>query len=290
LLSASVAIEGRSFNLYSQAYPLKEYTSKKTHRLFLNTLKNLLPENCKPIVITDAGFRNTWFKAVLKMGWDFIGRVRNNTQYCRVNQDQWLPIKSLYKQATEKSSFIGRVLLARESRLDCYFYLMKQKKKYRTKRNLAGKKVQCSVSKKHAKSAKEPWLIASSLSQDDISATGIMKLYKMRRHFEEVFRDLKNTRNGLGLRHCRSFKIERLNVALLIGALAMLVLWLVGIWVKQQKMHYSFQANTVRTRNVLSNVMIGWQALVRTMNFKKKEYLAALDYIASITATGEDYA
>jgi hypothetical protein len=287
-LSGSVAINGRSLTLYDQAYPLKEYTSEKTHRDFLKTLQSLLPEDCRPIIITDAGFRNPWFRAVLSIGWDFIGRVRNKTQYRKENENIWLPIKSLYEQATEKACYIGRVLLSCSSSLDCHFYIMKQKKKNRVKRNLAGKKVQCSVSKKHAKSANEPWLIASSLSPVEISAIDIMMLYKKRMQIEEVFRDLKNTRNGLGLRHCRSFNVERLNIALLVAALAMLVLWLFGTAVKQKKLHFSFQANTVRNRNVLSNFIIGWQVLIRNeISFHKNELLAALNLIASETASGE---
>ena len=248
----------------------------------------MLPNGCVPIIITDAGFRNPWFRSVLLMGWDFIGRVRNKTQFCHKNQSVWFPIKSLYEQATEKACYIGRVLLSCSSPLDCHFYMMKQKKKNRVKRNLVGKKVQCSVSKKHAKGANEPWLIASSLSPEKISAIDIMMLYKKRMQIEEVFRDLKNMRNGLGLRHCRSFKLERLNVALLIAALTILVLWLFGIAAKQQNLHYSFQANTEKRRNVLSNFIIGWQVLMRNdKQFNKKELMAALDVIVSSTADWE---
>lgn len=89
------------------------------------------------------------------------------------------------------------------------------------------------MSKKHEKGAREPWLIASSLSPQEISAEEIMQLYKKRMHIEQAFRDLKNTRNGFGLRQSRTFKVERLNILLLIGAVAMLLLWLIGTAVKQ---------------------------------------------------------
>lgn len=187
----------------------------------------------------------------------------------------------LYEQATEKACYIGHVLLAQSSPLDCHFYMIKQKKKYRVKRNLVGKKVQCSVSKKHAKSANEPWLIASSLSTEETSAAEIMIIYEKRMQIEQEFRDVKNTRNGFGLRHCRSFKVERLNVALLVAALATLILWLFGTAAKQQKLHYSFQANTLKNRDVLSIFIIGWQVLIRsTILFNKKQLIAALELIA----------
>jgi hypothetical protein len=68
---------------------------------------------------------------------------------------------------------------------------------------------------------------------------------------------LKNTRNGFSLRPCRSFETQRLNIALLIAAIAMLLLWIMGVMAKQQKHHLLFQANTVHHRNVLSTVTIG---------------------------------
>src|SRR5450759_4665381 len=97
---------------------------------------------------------------------------------------------------------------------------------------------------------------------------------------EEAFRDLKNTRNGFSLRHCRSYKLQRLNVALLIAALAMLILWLIGTAAKLRNLHYSFQANTERRWNVLSNFIIGWQILIQdTIRFSKQELLIALESI-----------
>lgn len=95
---------------------------------------------------------------------------------------------------------------------------------------------------------------------------------------EEAFRDLKNTRNGFSLRHCRSFERQQLNVTLLIAAIAaiaMLLLWIVGMVAKQQKQHVLFQANTVRHRNVLSTFTIGWQYLKRKRKFYISEFFGA---------------
>ena len=46
---------------------------------------------------------------------------------------------------------------------------------------------------------------------------------------KESFRDLKNTSNGLNLRHCCSYEKGRLNVALLIPLIANFILWLAGL-------------------------------------------------------------
>ena len=135
------------------------------------------------------------------------------------------------------------------------------------------------MSLKHSKREKEPWFIISSLSTDVYTPNQIITLYKKRMQIEEAFCDLKNTRNGFSLRHCRSFETERLNVALLIAAIAMLLLWIVGVLAKQQKHHVLFQANTVRHRNVLSTFTIGWQCLKRRKQFYMSEFFDALENI-----------
>lgn len=274
-LRASLAVNGRSLTLYDQAYPLHDYCKEKVHNSFLLQLQQLIPAGCKPIVITDAGFRNNWFQAVKKLGWDFIGRIRHNTQYCLENDSIWKPIKSLYTQATLKPQCIGNVQLARHNPNACYFHLVKQEKKYREKRNLIGKKVQCSSSIKHEIRGNEPWLIATSLSTNEFTSNLIIALYRKRMQIEEAFRDLKNTRNGLGLRYCRSYQVGRLNVALLIASLAILVLWIIGSAAIQKNLHYSYQSNTEKKSNVLSVVLVGWQTLIRNeVLFKRSELMA----------------
>jgi hypothetical protein len=285
-LRASVAVNGRAITLYDQAYPLNFLNKDKTHRDFLIMLQSIIPDKCVPIIVTDAGFRNSWFRAVLKMGWNYVGRIRNNTQYNRVGTVSWLPINSLYEGAKNIACYIGDVIVSRSTPLECHFYLKKNNKKYRVKRNLAGKKVRSSYSKKHEKGGREPWLIASSISPTEMNASEIMKIYEKRMQIEEAFRDLKNTRNGLGLRHCRSFKTERLNVALLIASLATLVLWILGLAAKNKNLHYSYQSNTEKQRNILSCFTIGRQVLLRDENqFTKGELMAALKCIIATTAT-----
>ena len=84
---------------------------------------------------------------------------------------------------------------------------------------------------------------------------------------EEAFRDLKNTRNGFSLRPCRSVHAPRFNVALLIAAIAMWLLWIIGVIAKQENKPYLYQANTLRYRSVLSTFTIGWQTLKRNNRF-----------------------
>lgn len=278
-LRASVAVGGRALVIWESTYREKDYTSQKTHRAFIKDLKALLPKDCRPVIVTDAGFRCPWFKLIRKQGWDFIGRVRNRTQCRETGGSSWLPVKEYYARATRTARYLFSGLLARDNPVACDFYLYRGKKQNRTKKNLRGKKIQCSVSLKHAKRESEPWLLVSSLSTETYTPTQIIFLYKQRMQIEEAFRDLKNTRNGFSLRHCRSFATQRLNVALLIAAIAMLLLWIVGMIAKQQQQHYQYQANTIRHRSVLSTFTIGWQTLKRKQQFYVDEFFSALENI-----------
>jgi hypothetical protein len=69
---------------------------------------------------------------------------------------------------------------------------------------------------------------------------------------EQTFRDTKSHRWGLGLRYGRCNDVERIQVLLLIGALATLMLWLAGLGARALHWTRRFQANTVRARAVLA--------------------------------------
>ncbi len=109
-----------------------------------------------------------------------------------MNTAAWKPIKSLYPLATTIPSYLFEAWLAKDNPLKCYFFIYKGKNKNRTKKNLRGKKVQCSSSKKHAKAAKEPWLLVTSLSIEQFNAKQMIDIYKSRMQIEEYFRDLKH--------------------------------------------------------------------------------------------------
>lgn len=65
LLRASVAVEGRRVTLYEEIQPQRKCGDREVHRRFLTRLANLLPVGCLPIIMTDAGFRSTWFVSAL---------------------------------------------------------------------------------------------------------------------------------------------------------------------------------------------------------------------------------
>ena len=89
LLRASLAVEGRAISIYQEIHTLKTKDKPITHRQFLTQLKKMFADNVKPIVVTDAGLRCPWFQHVREMGWDFVGRVRNRTQYPLEPESGW---------------------------------------------------------------------------------------------------------------------------------------------------------------------------------------------------------
>lgn len=95
-LRASLIAEGRSITLYEEVHPKKKEGNPTIHKAFLNNLASILPIACCPYIVTDAGFRNPWFKAISALGWDYVGRVRGVVNY--FYNDQWESIKKLFIQ------------------------------------------------------------------------------------------------------------------------------------------------------------------------------------------------
>jgi hypothetical protein len=111
MIKAAVPVGGRAVSVYERVYPFKLYNSPRTHREFLQALKSILPEGCKPIIVTDAGFRGPWFRAVESHGWDWVGRIRNKIKYYREETGRWRFTDALYKEATTRIRHIGEVSL-----------------------------------------------------------------------------------------------------------------------------------------------------------------------------------
>ena len=62
-----------------------------------------------------------------------------------------------------------------------------------------------------------------------------------------ISRDLKSSRFGLNLEYSGTRHWERLQVLLLLAALALYVLWLLGKAAELTEQHRHYQANTVRS-------------------------------------------
>lgn len=252
LLRAALAVNGRAIPLYESIYSLKAYNTPATHKQFLDDLKLLLPADCIPIIVTDAGFRGPWFRAVQAMGWDWIGRIRNCINYRLHSRNQWRYSQDLYYRATSKVQYLGAAELSSKCPYDCHLYLYKKPRLGRHENRSIVHTIRHAHSRYFKKQQKDPWLIASNLAPEALAAKHIIRLYGKRMQIEECFRDIKSDRFGFGFALTRSKRIDRLNILLLIAALASLCLWWIGYAAREQGWHRHFQANTVRHTHVLS--------------------------------------
>ena len=139
LLRASVAIEGRSITLYEQLYPQPQATSPRVHQTFLTQLATMLSTGCVPILITDAGFRGAWFRLVNRMGWYWIGRIRNRDMVSPAEVDTWAGCKTLYPFATAKARSLGQFYYVRNHPVPCRLVLIKHANQKRHKKSRRGK-------------------------------------------------------------------------------------------------------------------------------------------------------
>lgn len=258
ILRASLALEGCATVLYEEVHPQKFLNNPKIHKKFLNHLATVLPSHVRPTILTDAGFLTSWFLLVLSHGWDFEGRIRSEVMFKMGGE--WQKLSSLYAKATRKAKYMGPVLLTKKNELLCKMYLYREPKKKekfveRKRANNFAKEL-----KRYRKQVQDPWVIVVSKSKNEIPKK-IISRYKRRMKIEHEFRNNKNRRWGLGLNESRTRDPARLSILLLIAALAMLMIWIIGIIAERKLLHYRYQVNTVKNHRVLSLIFLGKQVI-----------------------------
>jgi hypothetical protein len=263
MLQAAVPVGGRTVVIFARVFPFKRYNSPGAHREFLHALKLVLPDDCKPIIITDAGFRGPWFRAVEALGWDWVGRIRNKIKFFNDQTGRWAFTDSLYRLATPTARFVGNVVLSKRRAYSFNLYLVRAHAPARSGRRKPNQRRP--YSNRYRSLHRSPWLLATSLPHEPGCERRIQNLYATRMQIEEMFRDGKSHRFGFGLRYARSRSLHRLQVLLLLVALATLVLWLVGLAGRSRDLARGLQANTVRHRFVLSTPFVGRLLLLRRL-------------------------
>ena len=196
------------------------------------------------------------------LGWDWIGRVRNVVQYCPEDTDTWKATTSLYRTATATPRYLGWNWLSKRNPYGCYLHLYKALQRGPGRpRKRRGKSANNPKARRHAR---EPWLLATSLSPKNWSARRVVRAYEKRMQIEETFRDLKSHRWGYGLQFARSRCAKRLATLLLVTTLATTATWLAGLAVKAKGWARHFQANTIKHRAVLSVFFLGRRIMKST--------------------------
>ena len=180
LLRASVALEGRSVTLYEEVHPLSQMASRAVHKRFVVRFCAMLPPGCRPIVITDAGFRSPWFQLIEQSGWHFLGRIRNRDMVRPIEAHAWIGCKQLYAKASSVAQALGRYAYVRSNPVICDLVLIKRTPKGRHKRSVFGIKVRSRHSLKQSRASREPWLLAASPTLSHLSAKALVALYAQR--------------------------------------------------------------------------------------------------------------
>ena len=256
-LRASVVCDGRSITLYEEVHPRKHLGSLAVHTRFIKRLAQLLPKSTHPpIVMTDAGFRNTWFRLIAAQGWQWLGRVRNRDFVRKTEVEDWQPAKLLYQQARTVAADLGAFETVRNSPLKCRLVLVKHAPKGRKHRYASGKVKNNSTARKIASRYREPWLLSCSPSLGHLSAEAVVRLYAQRMRIEEAFRDTKNVVLGAGLALSRSHGQQRLQALLLIGHIAQVAKRLIGEAAKSAQLHLQLTSTCRKDRAELSVMML----------------------------------
>ena len=279
-LRAALVAKGRAITLYEEVHPEKKLGNATVQRKFLIRLKHLLPEKCSPLIITDGGFHNAWFKEILKLHWNYLGRIRagSGKKFSSIDSQEWENCSVLCKKANQTPRHVGEVCLGKMDTLITNLYLFKEKSKKRKLLNRKGEKHLNSTSLDYAKSGREPWILSTSLSGTNyLAAKRVIKKYRKRMQIEEGFRDLKSSQYGFGFEKAHSKGIARIEILLLIAMLASFIAWLIGWVIEKMDLHYQYQSNSIKNRRVLSLFFLGCRAISKNMKITIKMLETAIN-------------
>lgn len=269
ILRASIVSEGRSLTLYQKSAFSYQYHCPKVQKYFLKMLKLLLPSECRPVIVTDAGFKVPWLKAVRSNGWHYISRVRG-TVHLKIQQSNgFISCQSLFKSNRRKSCYLGEVELTKSA-------------KYHTHAVLVGKGHKL-LKRDKKRVYKEPWLLVSSLPKRHNFLEKVLKLYGMRMQIEAGFRDQKSVRFGLGSDLHRTNKLNRLNILLLLATLAHWFSMMLGAVIDKAGKTGAFQANSTKNRRVVSWAFVGLRYFQKqSFKLRRRDYLEGLVYFIQV--------
>ena len=275
VLRASLVCDGRSIPLLSQIVPSAKQQNARVQTSFLDALATAIAPGTRVMIVTDAGFQNAWFRHIRSLDWDFCGRVRGNIQLRLKNKgEEWMKRQAL--TAKNRPEYLGPGTLARAEYAQCdgHFYLHKKESRGRKNQRARCRISRYSQQKDNRAAAKEPWLIFSST--DEFSPAKVMKLYSRRMQIEQNFRDEKSERFGFGLRASHSRSEGRVLVLSLLATLATVVLWLIGYHAENKGLHLRYQANSVKSRRVLSFLTLAENVLRHSPLILKRTVLSTV--------------
>jgi hypothetical protein len=285
LLRAAVPVGGRTLTLFEQVFPERQLASPKVEHRFLLRLKALLPPDSRPILITDAGFRAPWCRTVEAMGWHWITRLRHRTHLKPVEvedrPDQWVSCRALHGLVRPAHARdLGLFDLVRSAPIQARLVLHARARQGRQHRTLKGAQRRNKHSRQCARREAEPWLLAVSPSLHTMTVPQIVAAYQRRMQIELSFRDLKSHRDGYAYEDSLTRKRERIEVLLLLHALAIFAAWLAGLAAEREGGAHRLNPHRSQ-RRLYSLVRLGWETLRR--RWLARPVQAMLDQLHTLT-------
>ncbi|MFZ5893091.1 MAG: hypothetical protein ACOY0T_18680 [Myxococcota bacterium] len=130
-----------------------------------------------------------------------------------INQREQL-IANVFKRAAKRPKDLGAARVGRCAQGECRLVLAsKPKSNGRTRSTQKGNRGRRTEDFKRSESAREPWLLATSLK---CKAAQVIATYAKRMQLEEAFRDLKSSRFGWAFECVNSKKPARTQLSLMI--------------------------------------------------------------------------
>lgn len=261
-LVAAIAFKGRAIPIYVEVHGWNVSGNSDIEAAFLTTLKNdILPPDTRPVLVTDSGFRNPWFRHAMSLGWDVVGRLQGGVlvQPTTATAEVWTALSVLHGRADATPRSLGQHQVAKTNavELQLVVYKSEYQRPQAQKRSPSAKGGQGAAL--YRRRAAEPWMLVCSLSE--ASAAQIVGWYAARMQIEEMFRDDKNAQTGIGLDTSRGRNAGPLLGLRVISALASLVTLVVGQVGETLGLERHYQVNTERKRRVLSLTFLGRQML-----------------------------
>jgi len=268
LLRAAVPVGGRTLTLLDMVFPGKQQGSPAAEKQFLRRLQALVPADRRPVLVTDAGFRTPWFRAVEALGWHWLGRLRGHTQvkprHVEDQPEHWVDCRRLHILATSTARELPAMQANRSDPIDCRLavYAKPQRGRKHRNRRCRTEVARSSYSRKAAARERDPWLIIASPSLSEPTARQMVQLYARRMQIELSFRDLKSHRYGQGFEDNLTRSGARLQILLLVGTLASFASWLAGMGCEATGIAQWLMPIRSR-RKLYSTMRVGREALVR---------------------------
>ncbi len=255
---AALPVDGRALPIYAAVYVRAFNNTPLAHQRGLDDLQLILPKNCQPILITDAGFSANWIRQVQAKGWRYIARVRFIVQVRFIKgswaRTGWIYNKHLHSWANEEVQDLGPADIVKTKPLRTHLMLSRARvKKGRVKKGARGRKLLRKEETKHRVRESEPWLLATNLP----NVEEVMRLYGLRMQIEEAFRELKSYRFGFSLRASGSRSQAALSVLLMLGSVGSFYVLILGLGCEHRGLQSRLQANSTKSRRVLSLNFLG---------------------------------